>query len=801
MCSACQTLPPALFVPGSSVSHRIHTGPSCLESLGSSAEAGCPLCTTVLDAIRAAPDPDKATLDREGGILLSTQWSRLRAPDHTTRRYKTLSPSTNLHLVEAQVLHGNQTSPPVLAISWGRSNCRRLRFNVNDGRPNEQFKTTWDRYAPGFGVPRYSRPRPALPVNPEADSQETMSLLHRWIDTCQRDHKSTCAYVGHRVVDTDFSSPARLVYCGAKGLRLVDAAELPRDQDGFGPTYTALSYRWGSPASLHTTIKANLAASMQGLSFDDLPLTFQHAIRVTRAIGVIYIWIDALCIVQDDEADKDREISRMDLIYSTSICMISASCSRDTHSGIFHARPPAQAHLHPFTLTTTQVKGGGSLSVTIQPYLADWGNAITDGSIYSRGWCFQERQLSKRIIYFTETRLLWECRFSVASEGYPEMIGTEEAKALFAPNMPSRITMECLGDPTLLPWDPRRSRPWIEDWCRVVETYSGRDLTYPSDRLLALAGLAAFFEGKLRNPRDPDASFYAAGMWKEDLAKQLAWFPDYASRTRVQQGGEWPLPLRKASNFRDIEKYEFLSDWLPSLSWISLSGPVHYAYSSATTDAPPPPPGLVIDVGSKGPALPLVFYPMEVTGLKVMRPIQQAHQRFGSVTGGYVGMTGNVAVVTISEDDLIKNEDDLLILPSLGEQRPKLYTMFRRPQTTTLFSRLMPGNKRRRAASADGIIFFDADPPELPAKTRIHCLRLGTGPSAFSSMHGAVDYGLALMEVYNCFELDIRGGVRRMDGQDPQEMFPRMRRVGLFEVDVWNKKWPEQAVKTSVVVI
>ncbi|KAG7284819.1 hypothetical protein NEMBOFW57_009434 [Staphylotrichum longicolle] len=290
--------------------------------------------------------------------------------------------------------------------------------------------------------------------------------------------------------------------------------------------------------------------------------------------------------------------------------------------------------------------------------------------------------------------------------------------------MPSRITMERVGDRTLLPWDPRRSRPWIEDWCRVVETYSGRELTYPSDRLLALAGLAAFFERKVYNPRDPDASFYAAG-------------------------------------------------------------PVHYAYSSATTDAPPPPSGLVIDV----------------TGLKVMRPTQQAHQRFGSVTGGYVGMTGNVAVVTISEDDLIKNEDDLLMLPSLGNQRPKLYTMFRRPQTTRLFMRLMPGNKSRRPASADGIIVFDTDPPQLPPKTRIHCLRLGTGPSAFSSTHGAVDFGLALMEVHNCFELDMRGGVRRMDGQDPREMFPRMRRVGLFEVDVWNKKWPELAVKTSVVVV
>ncbi|AEO69830.1 uncharacterized protein THITE_157610 [Thermothielavioides terrestris NRRL 8126] len=364
--------------------------------------------------------------------------------------------------------------------------------------------------------------------------------------------------------------------------------------------------------------------------------------------------------------------------------------------------------------------------------------------------------------------------------------------------MPSRITMERVGDETLLPWDPRRSRPWIEDWCRVVETYSGRDLTFPQDRLLALAGLAAFFEWKLRNPRDPDATFYAAGMWKQDLARQLAWFPDFASRTRVQEGGEWPLPPRKASNFQNIEKFDFLSDWLPSWSWISHSGPVHYAYLSATTDAPPLTPNVIYPEGF---ALPLAYHPMEVTGLKVMRLRHHAYQQFGSVTGGYMGLTGNVAVVTISEDNLIKNEDDLLLLPSLGEQRPKLYTMFRRPQTAGLFKRLMPAHVRRRPASADGIIFFDADPHELPANTCIYCLRLGTGPSAFSSTNGAVDFGLALMQVYYSFELDVTGGVRRLGGQNPREPFPRMWRVGLFEVDVWNKQWLEQAVRMSVVVV
>ncbi|KAK0617672.1 heterokaryon incompatibility protein-domain-containing protein, partial [Immersiella caudata] len=149
-------------------------------------------------------------------------------------------------------------------------------------------------------------------------------LLNQWLDECQQGHGSGCKFVGERVITTNFSSPARLIYCGEGPLRLVDAADLPLDEEDLGPPYATLSYRWGDPTSLPTTTKANLKPSLQSLAFDDLPLTFQHAIQITRAIKVSYIWIDALCIVQDDDADKAREIFRMDLIYATAICMISA---------------------------------------------------------------------------------------------------------------------------------------------------------------------------------------------------------------------------------------------------------------------------------------------------------------------------------------------------------------------------------------------------------------------------------------------------------------------------------------------
>ncbi|KAK0617671.1 hypothetical protein B0T14DRAFT_394368, partial [Immersiella caudata] len=363
--------------------------------------------------------------------------------------------------------------------------------------------------------------------------------------------------------------------------------------------------------------------------------------------------------------------------------------------------------------------------------------------------------------------------------------------------LPPRVAMERARDKVLLREDPRRIRPWVEDWCRVVQAYSGRKLTYASDRLPALAGLAAHFGKKLFNPRDPDMSTYLAGMWKENLTVQLSWFPDYTSRRSSQPGDPWPSPLRTASTLQDIGSTDYLEDWLPSWSWVSLTSPIHYGYTSGTTDSPSL-NGALFDARSGSPSglggLPMSYSPMEVTALTMIFPGPRDNHLYGPIKGGYLCLTSYLAVVSISEKNLL-NPDNLSILPTAGP-RPKLYSMYP-PSLSSLFTRLL--SSQGRPASAEGIIYFDTDPSHLPENTELHCLRLGTGPSAFSSTHGAVDYGLALMEVDNSFQLDRRGGLQRVDGAGGR--FPRMRRVGLFEVDVWNERWSKGVVKTSVIVV
>lgn len=99
--------------------------------------------------------------------------------------------------------------------------------------------------------------------------------------------------------------------------------------------YTALSYCWGGPQEFRTT-KKDLAARIEGFQLDNLPHALQDAVIVTRELGISYLWVDSMCIVQDDVEDKFREISGMRHIYKEAVLTISASNSKAANDGFLH---------------------------------------------------------------------------------------------------------------------------------------------------------------------------------------------------------------------------------------------------------------------------------------------------------------------------------------------------------------------------------------------------------------------------------------------------------------------------------
>ena len=101
--------------------------------------------------------------------------------------------------------------------------------------------------------------------------------------------------------------------------------------------YTTLSHCWGKKRIV-TTTKATLGQRKLEVQWPRLSRTFQDAINITRALGIRYIWIDSLCIIQDDKEDWERESAKMAEIYSCSYLNLAATGSADGDGGCFFNR-------------------------------------------------------------------------------------------------------------------------------------------------------------------------------------------------------------------------------------------------------------------------------------------------------------------------------------------------------------------------------------------------------------------------------------------------------------------------------
>ncbi|MCJ1381199.1 hypothetical protein MMC17_004308 [Xylographa soralifera] len=180
--------------------------------------------------------------------------------------------------------------------------------------------------------------------------------------------------------------------------------------------YATLSYRWGPPKRalrlLHSTFD-DFRGGQQRIS--DLPRTFLDAIVMARQLFIQYFWIDALCIVQDSDDDKAREIPQMRSIYSNAACNLAASTSDNPHGGLFRVRD------------TTAVAPGliqapsGALRDEMH-HVVDMSyrdRQILGGPLHKRGWVFQERLLSTRVLYFGQSQIFWECLSELKCEGFP----------------------------------------------------------------------------------------------------------------------------------------------------------------------------------------------------------------------------------------------------------------------------------------------------------------------------------------------------------------------------------------------
>jgi hypothetical protein len=351
-------------------------------------------------------------------------------------------------------------------------------------------------------------------------SKGCLSVIKGWIDSCVNGHPGC-------VLSDPQYLPYRLIDVGSDGdtLKLCESPDLPGG-------YIALSHCWGEQMPLITT-NANLAERKTGITTPSLPQTFLDAIQMTRNLGIRYLWIDTLCIVQDDKKDWEQESAKMHLVYSNAYLVIAATRSPNSTHGLFHARPPKQKLAKAFY--TGQNANGDSYCLHARlfdsnvPCHSNFHTAVDDMSefpLLSRTWVMQERILATRVLHFCEEELVWECHEGVRCECmYLDFhqtgtrFGTDQwSHKFFKPRW-----SECILDIT--------PSTIYDTWHMVVETASRLSISYESDKLPALSGIAKKMQQK-------GAGVYLAGLWSANLAADLLWTAS-AGRPKVWRAPSW----------------------------------------------------------------------------------------------------------------------------------------------------------------------------------------------------------------------------------------------------------------------
>lgn len=295
--------------------------------------------------------------------------------------------------------------------------------------------------------------------------------------------------------------------------------------------YAALSYCWGSlpqPIMLKQNTFTSLA---NGLRISELPQTIVDAIRVTRTLGLKYLWVDALCIFQDSEADQAEEIRHMARIYQQANITIAAGNAKGVRDGFLYA-------------PIDPMENGRWIEMPFQKLGRIYGLGGYTRQIRSReeplnqrAWTLQEDLLSLRLLIFDSQLMRWQC----TQHHYMDKWGESSMNRL--PRSSYRFDDADRRSGWHSRWDD------LQIWHNIVKLYTARQLRYGSDKLAAISAVAQQAAKFL-------PAQYRAGLWDAFLKDDLLWFVSSHSP---------PNDAYVPPRYRG-----------PSWSWISVDNTIEY---------------------------------------------------------------------------------------------------------------------------------------------------------------------------------------------------------------------------------
>lgn len=351
--------------------------------------------------------------------------------------------------------------------------------------------------------------------------------------------------------------------------------------------YAALSYCWGASKPLNTT-RSTLHLRERGIDWIDLPHTYQDAATVCIRLGIDYLWIDALCIVQDDKEDWADQCPQMAQIYRSAYITIAAASSVGCQESFLAA--PRQSPI----VIETETADGYPSSVYIRrrirsgihynekqatfegSYLTEPGSYGQVEPLEKRGWTLQEQDLASRRVVYVSGEVQWVCRTMTRCECLPKRRGLGQDFAVTPESAHFR-------------------------WTETAHRLSTRRFTYEKDKLPALSGIAS-------EVYHATQSKYLAGLWMNDIQRQLPWFTIAPK----------PFP----------ESYI-----APSFSWASVSSEVFWPHMMRLMAKP------LEGTEMENPEESQVQY--LVTDISGDCSLSTS-DRFGQVLGGFIKLSGRI---------------------------------------------------------------------------------------------------------------------------------------------------------------
>lgn len=366
-------------------------------------------------------------------------------------------------------------------------------------------------------------------------SAEDFTVAKQWIQHCLDNH-SRCSSRALNSQNPSIESgwiPTRVIDVGP-----IDGSREPRliCDPGVSGQYVTLSHCWGNAVTVQTTTES-LSAHKKQITLATLTKTFRDAIYVTRNLGFLYLWIDSLCIIQNDPDDWKNEAALMADVYGNSTITISAASSENSGAGCLFSRDTTL----PITLNYPSSNRTTGFVYVRRP-LKSFEETVNLGPLNRRAWVFQERLLSRRILHYGKDQLHWECHGACISEDGHEVLGNHYHKSTSILNSAAISQAK---------W-----HTLYTNWYEMIENYTQRHLTRESDKFPALSGLASVF-ARLNRDR------YVAGLWESDLMVGLLWHASYSEMPRLRR----PLAYRA-----------------PSWSWAALDGGISFDSDVNYTD-------------------------------------------------------------------------------------------------------------------------------------------------------------------------------------------------------------------------